>query len=124
MKIFKSFILFIYLNLIRNIISIKYPFNQDLDNITGTQDLIEIETRSSYVNYTKYNKAISIFHTNFCRYCYFLIEIFKWASSYNKVSDWKFLSVNCTRKQLICKFYNITKLPTIKTYINNRTELP
>ena len=124
MKIFKSFILFIYINLIRNIISIKYPFNQDLDNITGTQDLIEIETRSSYVNYTKYNKAISIFHTNFCRYCYYLIEVFKWASSYSKVSDWKFLSVNCTRKQLICKFYNITKLPTIKTYINNRTELP
>ncbi len=50
--------------------------------------------------------------------------MFKWASSYSKVSDWNFLSVNCTRKQLICKFYNITKLPTIKTYIYNRTELP
>ena len=124
MKIFKTFILFICLNLIRIIISIKYPFNQDLDNSTGNQELIEIETRSIYVNYTKYNKTISIFHTNFCRYCYYLIEMFKWASSYSKVSDWNFLSVNCTRKQLICKFYNITKLPTIKTYIYNRTELP
>ena len=124
MKIFKTFILFIYINLIRIIISIKYPFNQDLDNSTGNQELIEIETRSIYVNYTKYNKTISIFHTNFCRYCYYLIEMFKWASSYSKVSDWNFLSVNCTRKQLICKFYNITKLPTIKTYIYNRTELP
>ena len=124
MKLFKTFILFIYINLIRIIISIKYPFNQDLDNSTGNQELIEIETRSIYVNYTKYNKTISIFHTNFCRYCYYLIEMFKWASSYSKVSDWNFLSVNCTRKQLICKFYNITKLPTIKTYIYNRTELP
>jgi hypothetical protein len=67
--------------------------------------------------------VISIFHANFCGYCYLLLEIFRWASSYPAVSNWKFLSVNCTRKQLICKNYNITKLPTIKTYVD-RTELP
>ena len=114
----------IYIKLIRIVLSLRYPINKNLDNSTGTQELIEIETRSIYVNYTKFNKAISIFHTNYCRYCFYLIEIFKWASSYSNVSDWKFLSVNCTRKQLICKFYNITKLPTIKTHIYNRSELP
>ena len=123
-EIYKLFKYFIYIKLIRIIISLRYPINKNLDNSTGKQELIEIETRASYVNYTKYNKAISIFHTNYCGYCYFLIEIFKWASSYSSVSDWKFLSVNCTRKQLICKFYNITKLPTIKTYLYNKTELP
>ena len=123
-KIYNIFKFFIYIKLIRIIISLRYPINKNLVNSTGTQGLIEIETRSIYVNYTKYNKAISIFHTNYCRYCFYLIEIFKWASSYSNVSDWKFLSVNCTRKQLICKFYNITKLPTIKTHLYNRTELP
>ena len=114
---------FIYANLIRIIISIRYPINSNLDNSTGTSDLIEIELRSKYINYTKHHNVISIFHTNFCGYCYLLIEIFRWASSYPEVSNWKFLSVNCTRKQLICKNYNITKLPTIKTYVD-RTELP
>ena len=113
---------FIYVNLIRIIISVRYPINQNLDNSTGTSDLIEIELRSKYINYTKHHNVISIFHTNFCGYCYLLIEIFRWASSYPAVSNWKFLSVNCTRKQLICKNYNITKLPTIKTYID-REEL-
>jgi len=114
---------FIYVNLIRIIISIRYPFNKNLDNSTGTSDLIEIELRSKYIDYTKHHNVISIFHTNFCGYCYLLIEIFRWASSYPEVSNWKFLSVNCTRKQLICKNYNITKLPTIKTYVD-RIELP
>ena len=123
-KIYILFKYMIYIKLIRIVLSLRYPINKNLDNSTGTQELIEIETRSIYVNYTKYNKAISIFHTNYCRYCFYLIEIFKWASSYSNVSDWKFLSVNCTRKQLICKFYNITKLPTIKTNIYNRVELP
>ena len=114
---------FIYINLIRIIISIRYPIYKNLDNSTGTSDLIEIELRSKYINYTKHHNVISIFHTNFCGFCYLLIEIFRWASSYPAVSNWKFLSVNCTRKQLICKNYNITKLPTIKTYVD-RTELP
>ena len=124
MKIFHSFKFLIYINLIIIISCIKYPINKYFDNSTGKQNLIEIETRASYVSYTKHNKSISIFHSNFCGYCYYLIEIFKWASSYSNVSDWTFLSVNCTRKQLICKFYNITKLPTIKTYLYNKTELP
>ena len=123
MKFFILFKYFIYLILIGIVFSLRYPINKNLDNSTGSEDLIEIELRSVYINYTRNNNVISIFHTNFCGYCYFLIEMFKWASSYPVVSNWKFLSVNCTRKQLICKHYNITKLPTIKTYIN-KTELP
>ena len=124
MKIFSFFKYIIYINLLKTVLLSRYPINHDLDNSTGAQDLIEIETRVSLVNYTKYNKAITIFHANICRYCYYLVEVFKWASSYSKVSDWKFLSVNCTHKQLICKYSNITKFPTIKTHIYNRTELP
>ena len=124
MKIFILLNYFIYIYLLEKVLSLRYPINQNLDNSTGNQELIEIEKRIDYVNYTKYNKAISIFHANFCGFCYYLVEIFKWASSYSNVSDWKFLSVNCTNKQLICKHYNITKFPTIKTYIYNRTDLP
>ena len=123
MKFFILLKYFIYLILIGIVFSLRYPINKNLDNSTGSEDLIEIELRSVYINYTRNNNVISIFHTNFCGYCYFLIEMLKWASSYPVVSNWKFLSVNCTRKQLICKHYNITKLPTIKTYIN-KTELP
>jgi len=123
MKISFLFKFYIYINIINLIISLRYPINKDLDNSTGEFNLIGIETRSSYINYTKHDKVISIFHSNFCRYCFYLLEMFKWASSYSNVSDWKFLSVNCTRRQLICNHFNITKFPTIKTHIN-RTELP
>jgi hypothetical protein len=123
MKISFLFKYYIFAYLINSIISLRYPINKNLDNSTGQFSLIDIELRSIYNNYTKHNNVISIFHTNFCRYCYVLLDIFKWASSYSNVANWKFLSVNCTRKKLMCKDLNITKLPTIKTIVD-REELP
>ena len=113
----------LFINIFELITSLKYPINQNLDNSTGEIGLIEIETRKSFINYTKEGKAISLFYANYCKYCKYLLEIFKWASTYSNVSDWKFLSVNCTKRQLICHNLNITRYHTIKTYIN-KTELP
>jgi uncharacterized protein YneF (UPF0154 family) len=123
MNILSNLQILIFINIFELIISLRYPLHKDLDNSTGQIDLIEIETRKSYINYTKENKVISLFYGNYCKYCNYLLEIFKWASTYDNVSDWKFLSINCTKKQLLCNNFNITKLPTIKTHIN-KTEMP
>ena len=123
MNIFSFFQILIFINIFELIISLRYPINKDLDNTTGQINLIEIETRKSYLNYTKEDKVISLFYSNFCKYCNYLYDIFKWGSTYNNVSDWKFLWVNCTKKQLLCNNFNISRFPTIKTYIN-KTELP
>ena len=113
----------IFFNLFESILSLRYPVNKNLDNSTGEIRLIEIETKRSYINYTKEKKVISLFYANYCKYCNYLLDIFKWGSTYTNVSDWNFLWINCTRKQLLCSNYNITRFPSIKTYIN-KTELP
>jgi len=123
MNILSYFRILLFINIFELISSLRYPINQNLDNNTGEIGLIEIETRKSFVNYTKEGKAISLFYANYCKYCKYLLEIFKWASTYSNVSDWKFLSVNCTKRQLICHNLNITRYHTIKTYIN-KIELP
>ena len=123
MNILSYFRILLFINIFELISSLRYPINQNLDNSTGEIGLIEIETRKSFVNYTKDGKAISLFYANYCKYCKYLLEVFKWASTYNNVSDWKFLSVNCTKRQLICHNLNITRYHTIKTYIN-KIELP
>ena len=123
MNILSYFRILLFINIFELISSLRYPINQNLDNSTGEIGLIEIETRKSFVNYTKEGKAISLFYANYCKYCKYLLEIFKWASTYSNVSDWKFLSVNCTKRQLICHNLNITRYHTIKTYIN-KIELP
>ena len=118
MNILSYFRILLFINIFELISSLRYPINQNLDNNTGEIGLIEIETRKSFVNYTKEGKAISLFYANYCKYCKYLLEVFKWASTYSNVSDWKFLSVNCTKRQLICHNLNITRYHTIKTYIN------
>ena len=123
MNILSFFQLTIYLNIIQTIISLRYPIHHDLDNTTGEINLIEIETKKSFVNYTKEGKALSLFFANYCKYCRYMLDTFKWASTYSNVSDWKFLTINCTEKQLLCHNLNITRYPKIKTYIN-KTELP
>ena len=123
MNILSYFRILLFINIFELISSLRYPINQNLDNNTGEIGLIEIETRKSFVNYTKDGKAISLFYANYCKYCKYLLEVFKWASTYSNVSDWKFLSVNCTKRQLICHNLNITRYHTIKTYIN-KIELP
>ena len=123
MNILSYFRILLFINIFELISSLRYPINQNLDNSTGEIGLIEIETRKSFINYTKEGKAISLFYANYCKYCKYLLEIFKWASTYSNVSDWKFLSVNCTKRQLICHNLNITRYHTIKTYIN-KIELP
>ena len=122
MKFILSIKLLLSLYLPLLITSARYPINEHLDNSTGTQSLVDIENRKTYVNYTKNSSVIALFHSNICRYCDILIEMFMFASSYPVVKDWSFLRVNCSRKQLICSFYNITMLPTIKVYVN-KTEL-
>ena len=69
MNIFSLFQILIFINTFESIISLRYPINKDLDNSTGQINLIEIETRKSYLNYTKEGKVISLFYANFCRYC-------------------------------------------------------
>ena len=123
MNILSYLRILLVINIFELISSLRYPINQNLDNSTGEIGLIEIETRKSFINYTKEGKAISLFYANYCKYCKYLLEIFKWASTYSNVSDWKFLSVNCTKRQLICHNLNITRYHTIKTYIN-KIELP
>ena len=100
MKILSFFQLIIFINIFEIIISLRYPINKYLDNSTGEISLINIETRKSYFNYTKEGKAISLFYSNYCKYCKYALETFKWTSTYINVSDWKFLSINCTEKQL------------------------
>ena len=123
MNILSYFRILLFINIFELISSLRYPINQNLDNSTGEIGLIEIETRKSFINYTKEGKAISLFYANYCKYCKYLLEVFKWASTYSNVSDWKFLSVNCTKRQLICHNLNIARYHTIKTYIN-KIELP
>ena len=122
MKFLSFYNLIIFVYLFESIISLRYPINKNLDNSTGEVRIIEIETRKSYYNHTKEGKAISLFYANYCKYCHYLFETFKWASTYDNISDWKLLTVNCTEKQLLCNNFNITRFPSIKTYIN-KTEL-
>ena len=100
MNILSFFQITIYLNIIQTIISLRYPIHHDLDNTTGEINLIEIESKKSFNNYTKEGKALSLFFANYCKYCRYMLDIFKWASTYSNVSDWKFLTINCTEKQL------------------------
>ena len=113
----------IFFNIFKSILSLRYPIHKNLDNSTGEVNLIEIETKKRYINYTKEKKVISLFYSNYCRYCNYLLDIFKWGSTYINVSDWNFVWINCTKRQLLCSNFNITRFPSIKTYINN-TELP
>ena len=113
----------IFFNIFKSILSLRYPIHTNLDNSTGEVNLIEIETKKRYINYTKEKKVISLFYSNYCRYCNYLLDIFKWGSTYINVSDWNFVWINCTKRQLLCSNFNITRFPSIKTYINN-TELP
>ena len=113
----------IFFNIFKSILSLRYPIHKNLDNSTGEINLIEIETKKRYINYTKEKKVISLFYSNYCRYCNYLLDIFKWGSTYINVSDWNFVCINCTKRQLLCSNFNITRFPSIKTYINN-TELP
>ena len=123
MRIVTYFQVILFINIFNLIISLRFPINHDLDNSTGQIELIEIETSKSYINYTKYNKVISLFYGNYCKYCKYLYEVFKWSSTYSNVSDWKFLAVNCTKRQLVCNNLNTINFPIIKTHIN-KTELP
>ena len=122
MKIIFLIKLFLFLYLPLFVIPAKYPINEHLDNSTGIQSLINIENRTTYVRFLKNSSVISLFHSNICIYCNILIELLNYASSYKEVKNWSFLRVNCSEKQLICSFYNVTKLPTIKVYVN-KTEL-
>ena len=110
MRIVSYFQVILFINIFNLIISLRFPINHDLDNSTGKIELIEIETSKSYINYTKYNKVISLFYGNYCKYCKYLYEVFKWSSTYSNVSDWKFLAVNCTKRQLVCNNLNTIKL--------------
>ena len=120
MNIISFFQIILFLNFFESILSLRFPINKNLDNSTGEISLIEIETRKSYINYTKSNKTISLFYSNYCKYCNYLLDIFKWGSTYTNVSDWNFLWINCTKRQLLCSNFNISRFPTIKTYINKK----
>ena len=123
MNILSFYQIVIFFNIFKSLISLRYPIHKNLDNTTGEINLIEIETKKRYINYTKEKKVISLFYSNYCKYCNYLLDIFKWSSTYINVSDWNFLWINCTKRQLLCSNFNITRFPTVKTYINN-TELP
>ena len=123
MYILSFYQIVIFFNIFKSLISLRYPIHKNLDNTTGEINLIEIETKKRYINYTKEKKVISLFYSNYCKYCNYLLDIFKWSSTYINVSDWNFLWINCTKRQLLCSNFNITRFPTVKTYINN-TELP
>ena len=62
MNILSYFQIIIFINIFELIISLRYPLHKDLDNSTGQIDLIEIETRKNYINYTKETEVIYIYN--------------------------------------------------------------
>lgn len=100
----------------------KYPINQNIVNSTQLNSFqsIELFNLNDINNFTKNNKyVIIIFHQDWCKQSKKIIPIFDEVSKYEIMKNIKFIKINCLN-QTICDFYNITKYPTTKMFINKK----
>ena len=113
-------IYFIFLILLNNIFSFKYPINKDLLKSEKNSETtsIEISTKSDFDKYITENKyAIAIFHADWCGHCKRFLPVFNEASKYKIISNnWKLLKIPCTKYPSICNAFSIEGYPTIKIY--------
>ena len=99
--------------------SMKYPKNKNITKTPKYKDIksIDIKNTNELVNYIKnYDYIISLFHQDWCGHCKRFIPIFDEASQYQIMNKFKFVKINCEKKE-ICKSFNVDRYPTIKVYI-------
>ena len=117
-------IYFIFLILLNNIFSFKYPINKDLlkSEKNSESTSIEISTKSDFDKYITENKyAIAIFHADWCGHCKRFLPVFNEASKYLKISqNWKLLKIPCSKYPSLCDQFSIEGYPTIKIFKNSK----
>ena len=121
-KIYFLYSVILLLN-INNIISFKYPLNNNLlSGEKGDSTVIEITSKEELDKYIMNNKyIISIFHADWCGHCKRFLPVFNEASKYSIVNkSWKFLSISCTSYRSICDSFSIEGYPTIKIFMNSK----
>jgi thiol-disulfide isomerase/thioredoxin len=105
--------------LIIKINSVKYPKNKNITKLPKYKDIksIEIQSTNEIKNYIQNSDyVITLFHQDWCGHCKRFLPIFDEASQYEFVNNFKFLKINCNKKE-ICNFFNVDRYPTIKVYI-------
>ena len=116
------YIILFILNII-NIISLKYPINNNLiSSEKGNPTVIEITTKEDFDKYVMNNNyIISIFHADWCGHCKRFLPVFNEASKYTIINKtWKLLSISCTSFPTICDSFSIEGYPTIKVFIDSK----
>ena len=113
------FSLFYLFQLFSYILSVKYPKNKNITKLPKYKEIksIEIQNVNELLNYiNNFDYIIALFHQYWCGNCQKFIPIFDYASQYKIVKKFKFLKINCDKKE-ICNSFNINKFPTIKIFI-------
>ena len=113
------FYLFYLFQLFSYILSVKYPKNKNITKLPKYKEIksIEIQNVNELLNYiNNFDYIIALFHQYWCGNCQKFIPIFDYASQYKILKKFKFLKINCDKKE-ICNSFNINKFPTIKIFI-------
>ena len=124
----KFFYLFYLFQFFSYVLSIKYPKNKNITKLSKYKKIksIEIQNINELLNYIQnFDYIIVLFYQYWCGNCQKFIQIFDKASQYKIIKNFKFLKINCDKKE-ICNSFNINKFPTIKIYIKKnefKTEL-
>ena len=111
--------MFYLFQLFSYILSVKYPKNKNITKLPKYKEIksIEIQNVNELLNYiNNFDYIIALFHQYWCGNCQKFIPIFDYASQYKIVKKFKFLKINCDKKE-ICNSFNINKFPTIKIFI-------
>ena len=113
------FYLFYLFHFFSYILSVKYPKNKNITKLPKYNEIksIEIENINELLNYIQnFDYIIALFHQYWCGDCQKFIPIFDKASQFKIIKQFKFLKINCDKKE-ICNSFNINKFPTIKIFI-------
>ena len=113
------FYLFYLFQFFSYILSVKYPKNKNITKLPKYNEIksIEIENINELLNYIQnFDYIIALFHQYWCGDCQKFIPIFDKASQFKIIKQFKFLKINCDKKE-ICNSFNINKFPTIKIFI-------
>ena len=111
--------MFYLFQLFSYILSVKYPKNKNITKLPKYKEIksIEIQNVNELLNYiNNFDYIIALFHQYWCGNCQKFIPIFDYASQYKILKKFKFLKINCDKKE-ICNSFNINKFPTIKIFI-------
>ena len=113
------FYLFYLFQFFSYILSVKYPKYKNITKLPKYNEIksIEIENINELLNYIQnFDYIIALFHQYWCGDCQKFIPIFDKASQFKIIKQFKFLKINCDKKE-ICNSFNINKFPTIKIFI-------